>query len=241
MLLSAGVKFLLGLRLAVVGERVVRLIRERLYENQVADTARDPQAADRRGALVAMLTAEAEVVGSFAGAAISTPVVQIGTLVSVIGFIALSQPWLGALALAVVLPQAAIVLGIQSRINGRVRERVQALRDASDRISRSDLARVEAEVLADFRTVYETRRRIFVLKLSSKLALGAISALGKVGILFLGGWLVLDGRSDVGTVVASLTGLARIEGPWRDLVSFFRTASTVRVKYAMLLPAIAAR
>ena len=240
-LLSAGVKFLLGLRLAVVGERVVRLIRERLYENQVADTARDPQAADRRGALVAMLTAEAEVVGSFAGAAISTPVVQIGTLVSVIGFIALSQPWLGALALTVVLPHAAIVLGIQSRINGRVRERVQALRDASDRISRSDLARVETEVLADFRSVYETRRRIFLLRLSSKLALGAISALGKVGILFLGGWLVLDGRSDVGTVVASLTGLARIEGPWRDLVSFFRTASTVRVKYAMLLPAIAAR
>lgn len=240
-LLSASIKFLLGLRLAVVGERVVLLIRRRLYENQVADTARDPQAAGRRGALVAMLTAEAEMVGAFAGAAISTPVVQIGTLISVIGFIAFSQPWLGVMALAVVIPQAAIVLAIQHRINGRVRERVQALRDASDRISRSDLDRVEAEVLADFQTVYTTRRRIFMLKLSSKWALGAISALGKVGILFLGGWLVLEGRSDVGTVVASLTGLARIEGPWRDLVSFFRSASTVRVKYGMLLPAISTR
>ena len=139
------------------------------------------------------------------------------------------------------VPQAAIVLGIQSRINLRVRERVQALRDASDRISTSNLARVEDEVVADFRAIYQTRRRIFLLKLSSKFALGAISAVGKVGILFLGGWLVLEGRSDVGTVVASLTGLIRIEGPWRDLVSFFRTASTVRVKYAMLLPAIAAR
>jgi hypothetical protein len=48
----------------------------------------------------------------------------------------------------------------------------------------------------------------------------------RTGPLFLGGWLVLKGRSDVGTVVASLTGLTRIEGPWRDLVSFFRTAST---------------
>jgi ABC-type bacteriocin/lantibiotic exporter with double-glycine peptidase domain len=240
-LASASVKFLLGLRLAVVGERVVLLIRQRLYENQVADTARDPRAAGRRGALVAMLTAEAEMVGAFAGAAISTPVVQIGTLISVIGFIAFSQPWLGVLALAVVIPQAVIVLAIQDRINGRVRERVQALRDASDRISRSDLARIEAEVLADFETVYSTRRRIFALKLASKWALGVISALGKVGILFLGGWLVLEGRSDVGTVVASLTGLARIEGPWRDLVSFFRSASTVRVKYGMLLPAIAAR
>ena len=33
----------------------------------------------------------------------------------------------------------------------------------------------------------------------------------------------------------------RIEGPWRDLVSFFRTVSTVRVKYDMLIDALAAR
>ena len=238
-LLSAGTKFLLGLRLAVVGERVVLLIRERLYANHVAQLLAKEAAA--HGTLATMLSAEAEVVGAFAGSAISTPVVQIGTLLSVIGFIAVSQPWLGILALAVVLPQAAIVLALQARINRRVRERVQALRDASGRIAAGSLGEVQPAVLADFRTIYETRRRIFALKLSSKFVLGSISALGKVGILFLGGWLVLDGRSDVGTVVASLTGLARIEGPWRDLVSFFRSASTVRVKYAMLLPAIAPR
>jgi ABC-type bacteriocin/lantibiotic exporter with double-glycine peptidase domain len=240
-LASAALKFALGLRLSVVGERVILLIRERLYRNGVVDANRDAAGAPPRGTLVTMLAAEAEIVGAFAGSAIASPLVQLGTLVSVIGFIALSQPWLGALALAVVVPQAAIVVGIQSRINRRVRERVQSLRDASDRISASDLARVEDEVLADFRAIFETRRRIFLLKLSSKLALGAISALGKVGILLLGGWLVLEGQSDVGTVVASLAGLARIEGPWRDLVSFFRSASTVRVKYAMLVRAIASR
>ena len=133
------------------------------------------------------------------------------------------------------------MVAIQGRINRRVRDRVQALRDASDRISESGLERVEGEVIADFRQVFTIRRRIFVLKLTSKFALGAISALGVVGVLFLGGLLVLDGRSDVGTVVASLTGLARIEGPWRELISFFRNASTVRVKYAMILPAITPR
>jgi ABC-type bacteriocin/lantibiotic exporter with double-glycine peptidase domain len=237
-LLSAALKFVLGLRLSVVGERVVLLIRERLYANRVAEANTGAADAPRRGTLVAMLTAEAEMVGSFAGAAISSPLVQLGTLASVIGFIVASQPWLGALALAVVVPQAAIVVGVQNRINRRVRERVQSLRDASDGISASDLARVEDEVVANFRDVFETRRRIFFLKLSSKFGLGAISAVGKVGILFLGGWLVLRGRSDVGTVVASLTGLTRVEGPLRDLVSFFRTASTVRVKYGMLVHAL---
>ena len=241
-LLSATVKFLLGLKLASVGERVVLLIRERLYRNHVAQGP--AQAADgggNSGALVAMLASEAEIVGTFAGSAISTPVVQIGTLLSVIGFIAVSQPWLGFLALVVVVPQAAIVLALQPRINRRVRERVQSLRNVSSRISTERSSEAEPEIRAGFQAIFATRRQIFALKLSSKLALAAISAAGKVGILFLGGWLVLDGRSDVGTVVASLSGLARIEGPWRDLVSFFRAASTVRVKYTMLLPAIATR
>lgn len=235
-LLSAGLKFVLGLRLSELGEDVVRRIRARLYRNHV-ERARTEGNGDT-GALVTMLGAEAEAVGSFVGSAIAGPVVQLGTLLSVIGFVVASQPWLGVVMAGVVLPQAVIVLGLQRRINVNVRSRVQSLRDASSRISGGDPNRLDEAVLDDFRDVYETRRRIFKLKLSSKFALGTISALGKVAILFLGGWLVLQGRTDVGTVVASFTALGRIDGPWRDLVSFFRTASTVRVKYGMLLPAI---
>jgi ABC-type bacteriocin/lantibiotic exporter with double-glycine peptidase domain len=238
-LLSAGAKFLLGLRLAVVGEQVVLLIRERLYANHLA--APGDEKREAQGTLVTMLAAEAELVGAFAGSAISTPVVQIGTLISVIGFIAASQPWLGLLAAAVVVPQAVIVIALQGRINEGVRARVQALRDASRRIAGPDASGVREAVVADFRSIYRTRRRVFGLKLSSKFALAVIRALGMIGILFVGGLMVIDGRSDVGTVVASLSGLSRIDGPWRDLVSFFRSASTVRVKYAMLLPAITAK
>jgi ABC-type bacteriocin/lantibiotic exporter with double-glycine peptidase domain len=240
-LLSAGLKFVLNYRLSVLGEEIVRRIRVRLYGNYVTDVASEAPDVPKRGTLVTMLAAEAEAVGAFAGAAIASPMVQIGTLISVIAFIRASQPLLGLLALGVVAPQAAIVVAMQRRINHRVRERVQALRDASDRISESDLQRVEDEIVADFREVFETRRKLFVLKLSSKFALSAISMAGVVGILFLGGWLVLNDRTDVGTVVASLTGLTRIEGPWRELVSFFRSASTVRVKYAMLTRSIMPR
>lgn len=240
-LASATLKFALKYRLSLVGERVVLLIRERLYTLYVADAVAGATDLPRRGTLVTMLSAEAEAVGAFAGAAIATPLMQIGTLVSVLIFIVASQPWLGLLALAVVVPQAAVVMALQSRINRRVRERVQSLRDASDRISDTELVRIEDAVVEDFRDVFETRKRIFLLKLSSKFALSALSAIGVVGVLFLGGWLVLHGRSDVGTVVASLTGLSRIEGPWRDLVAFFRSASTIRVKFTMLKRSIMPR
>ena len=76
-----------------------------------------------------------------------------------------------------------------------------------------------------------------------KFALGLRAlVVGKDVILFLGGWLVLEGRSDVGTVVGRPDRRhTRTEGPWRDLVSFFRSASSVGVKYAMLEGAIASR
>jgi ABC-type bacteriocin/lantibiotic exporter with double-glycine peptidase domain len=240
-LLSAALKFALNFRLSILGERIILRLRDRLYANYVSDVTTGAPDTPKRGTLVTMLAAEAEAVGAFAGSAIASPLLQIGTLISVITFILASEPWLGVLALGVVVPQAAIVLVIQSQINQRVRERVQALRDASDRISESALAGVEEEVVADFRSVFDARRRLFLLKLSSKFGLSAISVAGAVGVLFLGGWLVLNGRTDVGTVVASLTGLTRIERPWRELVSFFRNASTVRVKYAMLVRSIMPR
>ena len=240
-LLSGTLKFALGYAQGVVGERVVLMIRERVYGNFVADTASGRADTPSKGTVVAILSAEAEVVGAFAGAAIAGPVLQIGTLVSVIAFITTQQPALGLFALAIVLPQAAIVGFTQRRINRRVRERVQALRHASATLGDSDVRAVEQAVLDDYRHMYETGRRIFFLKLSTKFALSVISAFGVVGILFIGGSLVLDGRTDVGIVVASLTGLTRIERPWRDLIAFFRQASTVRVRYELIVDSLGKR
>lgn len=240
-LLSAGLKFLLSLRISVLGERIILMMRERLYGNAVHDTKAGDANVPKRGSLVNMLTAEAEAVGGFAGSAIASPLLQLGTLVSVLTFVFVQQPRLGIIVAAVVIPQAVIVVALQKRINREVRARVMALRDASDRISQSELREPDAAVAEDFQLTFTIRRRIYALKLSIKLALSVIGALGAVAILFIGGWLVLQGRSDVGTVVASLSGLARIDGPWRTLIQFFRQASTVRVNYEMLVHALRAR
>jgi ABC-type multidrug transport system fused ATPase/permease subunit len=238
---SATCKFLLNYRIASIGEQVVALIRKRLYTNAVFDTqSRAPTTVDR-GALVTMMSAEAEAVGAFAGSAFASPLVQIGTLISVIGFILVQEPWLGVFVLAVVAPQSLVVSATQRRVNLKVRERVLRLRQASNRLSTCDFAQIDDRVMADFDEIYAIRRRIFWLKRLTKFAMTMISAGGTVGVLLLGGLLVLDGRTDLGTVVASLTGLARIEGPWRELVAFFRSASTVQVTYSMIVCAVRAR
>ena len=62
--------------------------------------------------------------------------------------------------------------------------------------------------------------------------------MGTAGVLILGGWLVLDGQSDIGIVVAALAGLNRIAQPWRELIAFYRELSAVRIKFHLLLPAL---
>jgi ABC-type multidrug transport system fused ATPase/permease subunit len=235
-MLGIFLKFALNYKRSVLGEQAVHMIRDRLYANHVKNAGSEE--SPKRGTLVTMLTSEAEAVGSFAGIALSAPLMLLGTLISVLGFIVVSQPWLGIMAVIVILPQAAIVTAIQGRINGKVKERVQALRDASDRILESDLETIDARIVEDFGVIFMVRRSIFFLKQAIKLALRSLSAIGTVGFLLLGGWLVIEGRTDVGTVVASLTGLTRIEGPWRELIGFFRTASSVRVQFGMLSKAI---
>jgi ABC-type bacteriocin/lantibiotic exporter with double-glycine peptidase domain len=58
--------------------------------------------------------------------------------------------------------------------------------------------------------------------------------LGIIGILAVGGWLVLQGKTEVGTIVAFISGLNRMNDPWGDLVDFFRNLTNTGLKYRMI-------
>lgn len=229
-LLSLGLKWMLGYRSGVLGEDVTRRLRAIIYRNSTPDNAEAPS----KGTVAAAVTAEAEELGKFTGGALSDPVVQIGTLISVVGFIAATQPGLGIIALAMILPQAAIVLATQPQVNRLVGERVRILRHSTDCITSETVERASQEVLTAFDEIFETRRKMFVWKLSTKFLLSAINGAGTVAVLALGGLMVLDGRTDIGTVVAATAGLGRLQGPTTFLIAFYRQVSATRVKYELL-------
>lgn len=230
-LLSLGLKWALGYAGNTLGEDVIRRIRTRLY---TAATDPEEDADVSSGALATMISAEAEELGKFAGSAFSEPVVQIGTMVSVVGYIAASHPFLGLIAFAIVAPQVVIVLITQREVNRRVAERVYVLRRATQSIVAENLARLNPQILEDFNTIYETRKSMYIWKLSTKFVLSSINGLGNVGLLLLGGWYVLKGETDVGTVVAATMGLARLQGPTNFMIAFYRQVSATEVKYQLL-------
>jgi ABC-type bacteriocin/lantibiotic exporter with double-glycine peptidase domain len=95
--------------------------------------------------------------------------------------------------------------------------------------------------MRDFDDIFETRRSIFIWKLSTKFLLSAIGGIGTVGVLTLGGALVIADKTDVGTVVAALIGLGRIQGPTGFLIAFYRQVSATRVKFDLLRDAAQGR
>ncbi len=232
-LLSLALKWVLGYRAGTLGEDMIRVIR-RLLLTRARDVGQDEPDVGK-GTLTTAISAEAEELGKFAGGAFTDPVVQIGTLVSVIGYISSTQPGLGLIALSMIAPQIAIVLISQRKVNQFVAERVRILRRATDQLTIEDIDRVTQQVHDQFDAIYETRRRMFLWKLSAKFVLSVINGAGTVAVLMLGGWLVLKGETDVGTVVAATSGLARIQGPTAFLIAFYRQVSANRIKFELLL------
>lgn len=232
-LLSLALKWVLGFRAGTLGEDMIRLIRQRLLWR--ATDLKETGENLRKGTMTTAISAEAEELGKFAGGAFSDPVVQVGTLVSVIGYISSTQPGLGLIAFSMIVPQIIIVLVSQRKVNTFVAERVRLLRSATDSLTTEDIDAVERDINALFDDIYDTRRRMFLWKLSAKFLLSVINGAGTVGILMLGGYLVLQGKTDVGTVVAATSGLGRIQGPTAFLIAFYRQVSANRIKYELML------
>jgi ABC-type bacteriocin/lantibiotic exporter with double-glycine peptidase domain len=133
-----------------------------------------------------------------------------------------------------ILPQVVLVLSTQGKVNTLVAERIRLLRRSTDRLSLSDLSQIDAQITEDFDRIFNTRKTLFIWKLSTKFLLSTIMGAGTVAVFTLGGALVLNGKTDVGTVVAAATGLGRLQGPTSFLIAFYRQVSSTRVKFDLL-------
>ena len=72
------------------------------------------------------------------------------------------------------------------------------------------------------------------MKYAAKAVTNLINHLGPLSVLLLGGWLVIQGEAQVGTIVAFMSGYERMTNPARDLLNFYRRLSLMRVQYRLV-------
>ncbi len=250
---EGGFKLWLNIYRSRVSERAVRDLRRRVGAQNgnarvgaqngnarvgaLGDTA---HAAEERsiseGVEISVILTEAEPIGGFVGMSVSEPLLQGGVLLSVFGYLLWLNPWMALLSIAVFSPQVAFVPLMQQAMNRRAAERIQTLREVSDGIVGAAAADgvPAAEQDAKVNHVFRLNMGIFKLKFTMNFLMNLMHHLGVAMVLGVGGWHAAQGRLEVGTVVAFVSGLAKVNDPWRDVVAWYREMSAVDMRYRLV-------
>jgi len=238
-----GLKYTLNIKSAGLGESMILSLRNDIFSSSSlhrSDGRLDETIKDKAGTFVAMIATEAEAVGKFVGDCISTPTVQAGTLLSVLGYMLYTEPLLGLVVLLIAVPQIFAVPMIQRRINTLVRERVRTVRRAGDLVvdnmqgDGASAGSLGSEIRKAFETIYGVRLRVFKLKFGLKVLVSGLQSVGVFALLFVGGIMVLNGKTEIGIVVAFISGLDRVLDPWRELIAFVRSTSSAKVQFDLI-------
>lgn len=75
---------------------------------------------------------------------------------------------------------------------------------------------------------------IYRLKFVMNFLMNAMTHVGVASILAMGGYFVVSGRIEIGTVVAFLSALSKINDPWGDLVIWYRDLRACQTKYELI-------
>jgi len=231
-------KLLLNVYGGWIGEKAVRALRLAASGVVRAMTKRDSAAT--RGVEISLILAEPEPIGGFVGMAVSELVLQVGILLSVFGYMIYMQPRLALVCLLVSSPQFVFVPLMQLAINRRVRSRIVALRKVSVGVLREmpDERGGAFSQKLRFAQVFNVNLGIIKLRFSMKFLMNLTHNLGKVIVLAVGGWFVIKGTTDVGTVVAFVSGLNNVRDPWGDLVNWYQDMMLNSAKYETFIGAM---
>lgn len=236
-LTEQSLKLLLNIYRGWVAEDSVRSLRLRAGESARGASA---SSADDTGVEIAVMLEEVEPIGGFTGVSVSEPLLQGGILASVVGYMVYLDARLALLALLFFLPQLVFVPLLQGAINKRAQHRILTKRGMSGDIVRAaTMSHQEWDwVREPISRVFTLNMGIYKLKFTMNLLMNVMHHSSVAVALGVGGWMALEGKIEVGTVVAIVSGMGKLNDPWGDLVNWARELSVVDVKYRLYIDAL---
>lgn len=232
-LLEQALKLTLNVYRAWVSETAVRALRRTLHVRHAAPAAAT-LSAQTTGVEIAMIVDEAQPIGGFVGISLSEPLLQGGILASVMGYMIYLEPWMAALCPLFFLPQLVFVPLMQWAINRRAEARIRTMREVSSGIASSILDKLDVPTESRrIDHVFVLNMGIYKLKYSMNMAMNLMYYFSVAAALGVGGWFAVEGRIEVGSVVAIVSGLGKLNDPWGDFVNWARELSVVGVKYRL--------
>ena len=228
-----------------LGERMLRRFRYQLYHRML----RFPltyYSKTSSAQLIPMVTAECESLGGFIGDSFNTPAFQGGTLLTIILFMFMQDPVLGAAAVALYPLQGYVIPKLQRKVNLLNKQRVRTIRQVADRLQESAAGIVDIQAndavklqLAGFSNllgrIYDIRFEIFQRKFFVKFLNNFLAQLTPFFFYSIGGYLVIRGSLSFGALVAVLAAYKDVASPWKELLDFYQLFQDSKIKYGQII------
>ena len=240
LIVQGTTKYFLNVSRGRTVEIVSRLLRLQIF-NHVSEltAAEKDEAAAARGATVSMISSEAEDLAGFVGDSFSMPLQQGGTAVAIFGYLIWVNPMIAGFAAILYLPQLFVVPPTQHGINRNSVTYAKTLRKVGDIVvGLSRGKRGNGNLAGQFKRMvtraFDLRIRIYRMKFFLTALGNFLDALGPLIVFAVGGWLVIQGRVPVSTIVVFISGVQKVSDPWDQLITFYRTASNSQAKYELI-------
>jgi len=244
-IVNGGLKFQINTMKGWLGERMLRRLRYALFDHIL----RFPLPRFRRvksAEMATMIKDEVEPLGGFVGESLMTPLFLAGEALTAMFFIMYQHVYLGMIALGVVLTQAFIIPRLRRRLLVLARERQLSARQLAGRIaevadgaievhahdtSNYERAEISSRLGRIFRIRFEFYQRKFLIKFLNNL----LSQVAPFLFYLVGGYLVIQGKLDIGTLVAVIAAYKDLPSPIKELIDWDQQRLDVQIKYTQVV------
>ena len=244
-LLASAMKFVINAIQTYLGQEALSRLRKELYAHILTLPLSFFRKASS-GMVVSSLVTEVVSAGELVGQAIAVPVNNILTLLAFAGYMFYLNPLLAAISIGIYPLVIMVVPRLQKRSNRANKMRVDVTRDLSSKIGETISGIHEVQGNASYRI--ENRKygefvdRLFKIRMvwnlykqGIKVVNNLFQNLGPFTLFIVGGYLAINGRFDLGALVAFLSAYEKIYDPWKELMDFYQVYQDATTGYGRLM------
>ncbi|MBS9477033.1 ABC transporter transmembrane domain-containing protein [Ancylobacter radicis] len=246
-LINGWFKYVINIRKGVLGERMLRRLRFELFALAMRFRPEDVRTT-KSAEVTSMIKDEVEPIGGFFGEAFITPAFLGTQALTAMAFILVQNLWLGTLALALILVQGIVIphlrreqirLGRMRQIESRVLAgRIGEMMEAVPALHVFGVTGFTAsEIGKRLGTLFDIRLRLYRRKFAVKYLNNLLAQLTPFVFYTLGGYLALQGRLDIGQLVAVIAAYRDLPTPIKELIDWDQQRADVTVKYEQVVGA----
>ncbi|NNF48001.1 MAG: ABC transporter ATP-binding protein/permease [Desulfofustis sp.] len=225
----------------VIGQSALTDMRRELYQHIL----RLPLSFFRKtptGTVVASLVTELAASANFVGAAVAVPLSNILTLVAIGVYLIWLNALLGIVTLSIYPIALFVVPLVQRGVNNWNRRRVDSSNKMASRITESVTGISEIHAQGSFQSeehsynsIIERLLKIRIIwtlyRYGVKVTNNFFVGLGPVVVMLLGGYLLMQGETELGSIVAFLSAQEKLYDPWKEMIDFYQTQQDASVRY----------